>query len=351
MDLVDITDRIASGFLTARSEPLKAHPLAEEIRSAWPTAAKDAIDPKWVNVLTIKGSPGLGRWSEAPWLAFLHKNVTRTARSGFYPLFLFEPGFKTYCLVLAQGTDQLRETFGVGEAQRVVRARAGELRSAARGWKSVGFSEGGEFRTFSRLASAANDKVADADGWGASVAFGKRYHVADLSVAASITTDLERMLEIYDDLARTIGDRFSSVDAAAQRLEQSGELPHSGFDGATKVIAHKKLEREIRLRNSKLARSVKSVLGYRCQGCAIDLLFTYQNLGNNFIEAHHLRPLSEAPREGLSLTVQDFAVLCPTCHRVIHRMGCPTLEEFVESISSSVREFHVQNGGKIPPKI
>jgi len=336
MKLIDITNRIANEFSQARKGLIKAHPLAKAIRDDWPEAAWEVIEPAWSTKLQIKGSPGLGNWNEAPWLAFFHRDVTDTARAGYYPIFLYEPGFKTYCLVLAQGTDLLRETFGRREARRVIAQRALELRSvAAKGWQRAGF-QAGPFETFSRLGGSAPD--ADSDGWSASVAFGKRYSVESPPADAEIRRDLANMLKVYSGIVDAIGNKFTSQDNETGMLADSGELPPTGLDGALKVVEHKKLE--TRVRNSKLAREVKAKLGYRCQGCFVDLTRAYPALGKEFIEAHHKKPLSEAPPAGVELTVEDFAVLCPTCHRVIHRLGCPSLEDFIARVPQALRDFH-----------
>lgn len=95
MRLVEVTERIARKFLTARDEPFKDHPLAKHLRDDWPAAARSQMSDRWAGVVDVKGSPGLGQWNEAPWLAFFHTRVTDTARAGFYPIFLFERGFAT----------------------------------------------------------------------------------------------------------------------------------------------------------------------------------------------------------------------------------------------------------------
>ena len=56
----------------------------------------------------------------------------------------------------------------------------------------------------------------------------------------------------------------------------------------------------------------------------------YGEMGAGYIEAHHLAPLHLLSGDGPVLInpKEDFAVLCANCHRMIHAMGCPSLEEF-----------------------
>ena len=40
---------------------------------------------------------------------------------------------------------------------------------------------------------------------------------------------------------------------------------------------------------------------------------------------------------------KDFAILCANCHRMIHRYGCPSLEEFREKILIAYKDFLKKN--------
>ena len=186
--------------------------------------------------------------------------------------------------------------------------RAEALRVKARRWKEAGF-ETGPFRTYSRIEGGFG---ADEDGWASSVAVGRRYRLDPPPQIASLRTDLAAMLEIYRELASTLGAIFTEQDEALSALASSDGIPPGGLDGA------------------------------RCEGCALDLHRIYPDHWEGLIEAHHKRPLSQAPREGEQLSVDDFALLCPTCHRLIHRMGCPDLPRFVALLPLEVRQWHLK---------
>jgi 5-methylcytosine-specific restriction protein A len=44
----------------------------------------------------------------------------------------------------------------------------------------------------------------------------------------------------------------------------------------------------------------------------------YTALGRGFIECHHLAPLAELAADRVS-RLSDLALVCPNCHRMIHR--------------------------------
>jgi predicted HNH restriction endonuclease len=41
------------------------------------------------------------------------------------------------------------------------------------------------------------------------------------------------------------------------------------------------------------------------------------------VEVHHLRPLATSDRRGTKTTVDDLLVVCPNCHRALHRSKDP----------------------------
>lgn len=55
-----------------------------------------------------------------------------------------------------------------------------------------------------------------------------------------------------------------------------------------------------------------------CTACTFDFEAVYGPLGKGFMEAHHLLPLAELVGERVS-RVGDLALVCPNCHRMLHR--------------------------------
>lgn len=59
--------------------------------------------------------------------------------------------------------------------------------------------------------------------------------------------------------------------------------------------------------------------GFKCKACGMDFAGTYGSIGRNFIEVHHITPLSE-PKQEVEIDAQhDLVCLCANCHRMIHR--------------------------------
>jgi len=73
-----------------------------------------------------------------------------------------------------------------------------------------------------------------------------------------------------------------------------------------------------------------------CEICGFSFEQTYGNIGINFIEGHHILPVSEIP-EGYRTKTEDIVLLCSNCHRMIHRRR-PWLkkDELMKLISENV---------------
>ncbi|MBI2908126.1 MAG: HNH endonuclease [Chloroflexi bacterium] len=78
----------------------------------------------------------------------------------------------------------------------------------------------------------------------------------------------------------------------------------------------------IRERNPALVAGAKT-LGLRrdpllrCQVCGFSFVERYGDLGRGFIEAHHTLPVAQL-KKGSRTSVDDIALVCSNCHRMIH---------------------------------
>ena len=77
---------------------------------------------------------------------------------------------------------------------------------------------------------------------------------------------------------------------------------------------------ELKKRDPRLRSLAIQKYGAECQVCKFNFSERYGTLGEGYIEVHHLKPLSldRLPR---IVTVDDVAVVCANCHRMLHRKG------------------------------
>jgi predicted HNH restriction endonuclease len=73
-----------------------------------------------------------------------------------------------------------------------------------------------------------------------------------------------------------------------------------------------------------------------CEICDFDFGKRYGERGRDFVEGHHKKPLSELGDEGGQTSVEDIALVCANCHRMIHRKKpWLTIDETKKIISDS----------------
>jgi 5-methylcytosine-specific restriction protein A len=88
------------------------------------------------------------------------------------------------------------------------------------------------------------------------------------------------------------------------------------FEGAKKQIVVNAYERNIKARQICI-----NTYGYKCSICDFDFEEFYGDLGFQFIEVHHLKPLHEIDKEYHVDPINDLRPVCPNCHAMLHRAG------------------------------
>ena len=72
-------------------------------------------------------------------------------------------------------------------------------------------------------------------------------------------------------------------------------------------------------RNPKLRREAINIHGTICAVCGFDFYKRYGEIGKDYIEIHHIKPLFEIG-ESIEMNPQtDLIPVCSNCHRMIHR--------------------------------
>lgn len=72
-------------------------------------------------------------------------------------------------------------------------------------------------------------------------------------------------------------------------------------------------------RKPKLRKLAIRMHGCKCKTCGFDFEDAYGELGREFIEIHHIKPLYSLTEEAEVNPSTDLVPLCSNCHRMIHR--------------------------------
>lgn len=140
-----------------------------------------------------------------------------------------------------------------------------------------------------------------------------RNHVGDRTLQISVPDPGERSLRFVEDLFGLVENRLKADELSADEPEVRESFP----EGEAFERSH--LSRE---RNSALIRLVKARAikcgALACQVCNFDFHERYGAVGHGYIEAHHTVPVKDL-RKGSQTRVEDIALVCANCHRMLHR--------------------------------
>jgi 5-methylcytosine-specific restriction protein A len=284
-------------YPSAVNQQFAGNGVAEFIRREVPDVLRETIGDSERYI--IQGSPGQGNWARVPWAAIYDRFVTETVQDGYYLVYLVKEDFTGVFLSLNQGVTTIRQQYGA-DAKKALQVRANDYLARL-----------GDLPD-NLISGRINLNVTSQANWGAYYEQGaicsKLYERDAIPTDDELKSDLNLFLDYYFNLAARETILFDQ-----SHKEQDEE--YLGWEDLRVLRTHKRIER-----NQKLAQKAKKFLGLKCQACDFNFEEVYGELGKDYIEAHHLTPLSQLQGKKIALDVRrDFAVLCSNCHRMIHR--------------------------------
>ncbi|MBV1867601.1 MAG: DUF3578 domain-containing protein [Marinosulfonomonas sp.] len=305
--------RVAREFVYARGRPFADSEFGKFVRHDIAIEAKKQLIFLPFE-LKVKSSVGAGNWAAVPWLAFFDPIITETATRGFYVVYLINAQTEEIFLSLNQGTTEVYREFGAARGREVLRRRARDI------------SE--RIPEFAKLfQSDAIDLGSDEPlpmGYQAGHSFGRRYHPDTIDEAAFFS-DLQNILSAYEMLVGRGG-----TTPTDSMMEEAGT---SEIEETRKYVLSRRIERARNVR-----RRVLELRGTRCEACELDPVTHFNFSGpllTSPMDVHHSAPIG-GMAEGESKRYKlpdDFLVLCPTCHRMIHKQQDPSdIEKLRETI-------------------
>ncbi len=98
--------------------------------------------------------------------------------------------------------------------------------------------------------------------------------------------------------------------------EENDELAFP--EGKENFRLHKSKERNRELIKAVKERRLLTDQKLCCDVCSFSFTDKYGDIGEGYIEAHHLFPISELKEETV-INMDDIALVCSNCHRMLHR--------------------------------
>lgn len=153
--------------------------------------------------------------------------------------------------------------------------------------------------------------------------------------STEIRTATDRIIELQAKI-------FGMTNAgSAIKLEEAALLPETeleadivGVEGRmlTRIHYYKERDRTFTANAKKYYKS-KNSGKLTCEACGLDPSALYGSVGERCIEGHHKIPIEELQPDSVT-RVDDMAMVCASCHRIIHsRKPCLTIAEVRELLA------------------
>jgi 5-methylcytosine-specific restriction protein A len=102
------------------------------------------------------------------------------------------------------------------------------------------------------------------------------------------------------------------------KSSQIEDLLEEASEGRLLTRVHKTRERNKAIVKKKKESVLKKTGALKCETCSFDFKEIYGELGEGFAECHHKKPVSQLVANEKT-RLDDLAILCANCHRMIHR--------------------------------
>ncbi|NUB46673.1 DUF3578 domain-containing protein [Fertoebacter nigrum] len=302
--LSDQLSRLATEYTYERAKPFTGSKFGEFVRHDIAIEAKKLLTFSPFD-LKVKASVGQGVWASVPWLAFFDPLVTETATKGFYIVYLINPDAQTITLSMNQGTTAIYNDFGPVRGRDVLKRRARDMADRVH-----------EFaKHFSEDPIELGSEAGLPAGYEAGHAFGSTYKAGMLTEDV-LVADLNQMLLAYEALV----NRGGTIPSEVMQEEANGK----DINETRRYILSRRIER-----SPKVRKDVLKTKPPICECCGLDPKRDYGFTGPVYetpLDVHHAAPLHGLAEGETSRyrVPDDFMVLCPTCHRMIHKIDAPS---------------------------
>ncbi|MGE7662657.1 HNH endonuclease [Peribacillus sp. NPDC097197] len=139
---------------------------------------------------------------------------------------------------------------------------------------------------------------------------------------------VEVITDLFEEFQESLNSSILKTSINDIDSEHSEEDDYYN-DGATIYYYGRRYER-----NPKNRAKTIEIHGFNCAGCGFNFEKRYGERGKDFIEVHHIKPLSTIQEEVAINPATDLVPVCSNCHRMIHRKKDEvlTIEELKELI-------------------
>jgi 5-methylcytosine-specific restriction protein A len=154
----------------------------------------------------------------------------------------------------------------------------------------------------------------------------------DHEVFNEFVNDRQRLRSIAVEIKKASLDE--NLKSKIYKIEDDDEtVKDSVMEGQVLYKVHKVRERDQEIVRLKKQQVLSNFGCLECEACVFDFQKFYGEIGYGYIECHHIIPLSNFKVQSKT-TLEDLALVCANCHRMLHR-SIDTLS--VEELKTKVR--------------
>lgn len=129
-------------------------------------------------------------------------------------------------------------------------------------------------------------------------------------------TKAQEGLRYYIDFLRSMENKTFSDRNSNLTNKNSSKIDEDEIEKATEGL-RKEVVFFRRSRNRAIRNECAKKYNYRCCVCGMDFEKVYGEIGHEFIEVHHIKPLSSYEGEH-DIPLEELRTLCSNCHSMVH---------------------------------
>lgn len=157
----------------------------------------------------------------------------------------------------------------------------------------------------------------------------KSYSQLDKKVFYEYYTNRNELNSIANTIIQATNDQY--INSNISLLVDEFEEEYSLKEGKVIFRLHKYFERSSKLIAKKKQLYIKKHDKLECELCGFNFFKTYGEIGDGFIECHHIKPLNQINKE-TDTSLNDLILVCSNCHRMLHRGNFSKTKNFDELV-------------------
>lgn len=172
------------------------------------------------------------------------------------------------------------------------------------------------------------------------------YVITDINEVRGIKNDIVANPNYVYSRKKTGDDRIKGLDNyisflekghQTQKVDTKKRIRRSTEDEEGKHVTK---ETTVIQRNQSARKKCIEHYGCKCAACGIVMKDIYGEIGENFIEVHHLNPIHLFDDLHVVDYKEDLIPLCPNCHAMIHKLADPgdirTLRNIIQEYNNTI---------------